>query len=245
MKRATTDQAKAKKATLILQKAYELYESTTFHELKMVDIAKAAQVSKGTLFNYFPSKEALFMEILFEEYRKRMTLVEDNLSQIETMTLVEFQDWFLQGMAYVLDHEPVYIRLIMIKNTILEQNIRLEVAMKDKVEMHDSLVRLTTMICQRVPGLPPEVVGELYNVQNALLIGFASMANMPKSIEEGIEVHNLDGFKVDLKGQSLAAMAAYMKGVLADYGQDKRLRIDDGETEKKEPVLTLEEFMMG
>ncbi len=71
MARAITETAKAEKANHILEKAYELYEKGTFKSIKMIDIANASGVSKGTMFNYFSTKEKLFLEILKREYQVR------------------------------------------------------------------------------------------------------------------------------------------------------------------------------
>ncbi len=79
MRRAMTDSAKAEKAKFILDAAYELYKKSTFEDIKMSDIAKAANVSKGTLFYYYSTKETLFIEIMFMEYEKRFNHFEDLL----------------------------------------------------------------------------------------------------------------------------------------------------------------------
>lgn len=44
----------------IMTGAAEIFTCDGYEGASMADIARAAQVSKGTLYNYFPSKEALF-----------------------------------------------------------------------------------------------------------------------------------------------------------------------------------------
>jgi AcrR family transcriptional regulator len=44
----------------LLAAAHELFETTPFHETRIVDITKRAGISAGSFYTYFDSKEALF-----------------------------------------------------------------------------------------------------------------------------------------------------------------------------------------
>lgn len=60
--------AAAKQATRerIVESAHELFTSKGFEETTTRDLARAAGIASGTLFNYFPSKEALALELIAE-----------------------------------------------------------------------------------------------------------------------------------------------------------------------------------
>ncbi|PIP79719.1 MAG: TetR family transcriptional regulator [Gammaproteobacteria bacterium CG22_combo_CG10-13_8_21_14_all_40_8] len=60
MKRAISNEAKADKKQKILFAALDEFFENGFAATKMSNIAQNAQVSKGTLYLYFPSKESLF-----------------------------------------------------------------------------------------------------------------------------------------------------------------------------------------
>jgi TetR/AcrR family transcriptional regulator, fatty acid metabolism regulator protein len=47
----------------ILDAAFEVFGSKGYYEAKMIDIAKLAGVSKGTLYLYFSSKESLYIAV--------------------------------------------------------------------------------------------------------------------------------------------------------------------------------------
>jgi AcrR family transcriptional regulator len=51
-------------AEKILAAAAELFATHRFHEARMDDIAALAEVSKGTLYRYFPDKEELYLALL-------------------------------------------------------------------------------------------------------------------------------------------------------------------------------------
>ena len=62
-----TAQAKAQTRTTIVEAAEALFTEYGFAETTTRDIATEAGVATGTLFNYFPSKEALALEIVNAE----------------------------------------------------------------------------------------------------------------------------------------------------------------------------------
>nr|WP_277716390.1 helix-turn-helix domain-containing protein [Priestia flexa]WEZ06696.1 helix-turn-helix domain containing protein [Priestia flexa] len=47
----------------ILDAAFVVFGANGYHDAKMIDIAKRAGVSKGTLYLYFPSKESLYIAV--------------------------------------------------------------------------------------------------------------------------------------------------------------------------------------
>lgn len=213
MKRAMTEDAKTAKAKLILNKAYELYLESNFTELKMIDIARSAGVSKGTLFNYFKTKEILFMEMLFREYDKRIFQLEERILSYHEMTYNEFKVFFLKEMEELLEPSSAYIRLNAIKNSILEKNIDYETAMKDKVNLHHQMMRISKLLSERVAILTPEDVLDLYVVQNVIIIGYYNMTQMPDDLKKMIDDHGLEGFAIDYSRSSLRTMETYLEGL--------------------------------
>jgi AcrR family transcriptional regulator len=65
--RQTAEYAESAKRRQILEGARSVFLLQGFDAASMGDIARAAKVSKGTLYVYFDSKEALFQEIVGEE----------------------------------------------------------------------------------------------------------------------------------------------------------------------------------
>ncbi|PUU90921.1 MAG: TetR family transcriptional regulator, partial [Halanaerobium sp.] len=50
----------------ILKSAVKLFSKNNYHAVSMTEIADGANISKGTLYWYFDSKEELFREIAFD-----------------------------------------------------------------------------------------------------------------------------------------------------------------------------------
>ena len=50
----------------LLRAAEEIFERRDYHEVQMDDVAEACGVGKGTLYRYFPSKQTLFLAVMFD-----------------------------------------------------------------------------------------------------------------------------------------------------------------------------------
>ncbi|MGE0821130.1 MAG: TetR/AcrR family transcriptional regulator [Candidatus Binatia bacterium] len=60
------DNHTAAKHARILQAAVELFTERDFHHVLMDDVAARADVGKGTVYRYFPTKEELYFATIFE-----------------------------------------------------------------------------------------------------------------------------------------------------------------------------------
>ena len=67
MQLSVRERQKLDRKTRIFEAALALYRKRGFEEATVLDIAKAAQVSRGTVFNYYPYKEAILIEDLAQQ----------------------------------------------------------------------------------------------------------------------------------------------------------------------------------
>ena len=76
------ERKKRENARRLLDAGRELFQRQGFEDTSVEQIAEAANVSRGTFFNYFPSKESLLIEIADEEVRGLRHLLATNLAHI-------------------------------------------------------------------------------------------------------------------------------------------------------------------
>jgi AcrR family transcriptional regulator len=108
---------KKRRRERIFQAAMALFRQRGFQETTASDIAKAAHVSRGTFFNYFPYKEAVLLEYgalllagLREEVKGRLAPGEDPLAILrfifqEVARYTEAEKDLVLPLLYEL-HEP-------------------------------------------------------------------------------------------------------------------------------------------
>lgn len=75
---------KESKYELILETAFQLFLEKGYVNTKIIDIANEAGIGKGTVYEYFKSKESLFCEIfkrkVISQYTKMNTVILDHMS---------------------------------------------------------------------------------------------------------------------------------------------------------------------
>ncbi|ETN87592.1 TetR/AcrR family transcriptional regulator [Thermus scotoductus] len=111
---------KKRRRERIFQAAMALFRQQGFRETTASDIAKAAHVSRGTFFNYYPYKEAVLLEYgsllladLREEVRRRLAQKEDPMAllrflfqRLAAFTQAE-KDLLLPLLYELLNPDPV------------------------------------------------------------------------------------------------------------------------------------------
>ncbi|MCS6989890.1 MAG: TetR/AcrR family transcriptional regulator, partial [Chloroherpetonaceae bacterium] len=110
--RSRTEEAKEAKRQLLIRAAIEVFSQKGFHETKMQDIADYAAVGKGTLYEYFETKEDLFLAVYdswIDEYEADMLRQSerplDPVSKASALidTTVEFYEKHANHAAILLE----------------------------------------------------------------------------------------------------------------------------------------------
>ena len=72
------------KRDIILDSAYELFQNRGYYDTKIIDIADTAGIGKGTVYEYFESKDAIFLELfktkVADSYEHLSELLEKEIS---------------------------------------------------------------------------------------------------------------------------------------------------------------------
>ena len=116
----------AAKRERILGAALKLFAHEPYQAVTMDRVAEAAGVAKGTLYLYFPSKDALYLGVLSDgldtAYRTYQASADPKLSVVERMrrsiaVTVEFYDQRRDFLQFFATEEP---RLSEARNRIIE-----------------------------------------------------------------------------------------------------------------------------
>lgn len=100
----------------IIQAARELFGSKEYDKATMAELMKTLNIAKGTIYHYFPSKEALLEAVveslINEELAKKKALVEEcrqqQLDAVHTIRKLATEDHMAEEHADILDalHQP-------------------------------------------------------------------------------------------------------------------------------------------
>ena len=104
----------------LMEAALELFKENSYDDTTVQQIARAADVAKGTFFNYFPSKEALLSELTVWQFSQLRDALDVNqgapaspLARIKLLVRFLYEqtlsDWHLFQRAFAtrLSRPPV------------------------------------------------------------------------------------------------------------------------------------------
>lgn len=151
-RRAMSDKDKQQRRRAILEAALWVLLDTPFEQITVAQLAERLGLAKGTLYLYFSTKEALYLEVQQEQLTLWFDALEEALRQSGTLTAHELADLIC---TTILAH-PVMPRLLTVLHTVLERNITQEQALSFKWFAYDRFARASALIEEKMPALAPK-----------------------------------------------------------------------------------------
>lgn len=120
--RARNAEEKKKRRSEILRAAESLWLSTSYSDLSMSQVAREAQLAKGTLYLYFDTKEELFLALLSEQIEAWLKNLQQSLETGQYATPEAFTDFIV---AEVLPQDSLR-RMLVLLSTVIDPSLSLE-----------------------------------------------------------------------------------------------------------------------
>lgn len=158
------EQIREQKRTLILQAALELFADEGFHNTSISKIAKSAGISKGLMYNYFESKEALLKEIVISGFSDLTGTFDPNHDGILTTEELEY---FINETFETLKSNTKYWKLYF---AIMMQPSVLKMFEDDFAKIIRSIFKMLEEYFRRKDYKNPELESKLFG---AILDGLA------------------------------------------------------------------------
>ena len=106
----------------IIQACSQLYAYKNFKESTMKDIADATSFTRTSIYNYFQTKEEIFLALLQQEYERWIEDLQALQKENSGMTAEKFAD----AMAASLDKRHQLLKIIAMNHYDMEASSRME-----------------------------------------------------------------------------------------------------------------------
>jgi AcrR family transcriptional regulator len=127
---------------LIFQKSVELFAEKGFDQVSVDEITKACGVSKGTFYNYFPSKQAVLLYLGSSQMELVLQAIEESSGDED---LKERLLKVFGGLFSRLGEKTELMKLVM--RQFLNSSTLMSEEYNTIVSFHQSLVKLLTETC--------------------------------------------------------------------------------------------------
>ena len=106
----------------IISACEKLYQTMSFKEITIQDIANFTSFTRPSIYNYFETKEEIFLALLQKEYVRWTADLEKIMSGNERMT----RDEVAQALAHSLERRVQLLKLMSMNHFDMETNSRME-----------------------------------------------------------------------------------------------------------------------
>lgn len=164
MRKVTPEQI-AQKREEIINACEKLYQTMSFREITLKEIGSITSFSRPTIYNYFETKEEIFLGLFQREYDRWNEDLNDILSGNERLTKKELADRIANSLA----GREQLLKLLSMNNYDMEANSRQELLTAFK----QSYGRSMHLMCILLEKFCPDM--SVTDIQNFLYTFFPFM----------------------------------------------------------------------
>lgn len=194
MRRAHHPEQKETRRQSVLDATERLLDSQDFHALRMVDLAQELGLAKGTLYTYFPTKEALFLALLMRHMEGWFTAAGRGLEALQGPASPAD---VAHALVSPLGTDPLLPKLIAILHAVLEQNLSVEEVIRFKRFLLGGVSTLAPRVESMLPSLPTGTGFLALLRLHGLVVGFQSMAQRPPAVDAALREPDLMRLAMD------------------------------------------------
>lgn len=133
----------------IITACAELYKTMSFKEITIKEIGNATTFTRTSIYNYFQTKEEIFLALLQREYELWIRRLKQIQVEHERMTGAEFAD----ALAHSLEERGNLLKIMSMNHYDMEDNSRIERLIEFKVVYGQSLAEVRNCLDKFFPEM--------------------------------------------------------------------------------------------
>lgn len=133
----------------IVNACEKLYQTMSFKGITIKEIGSETTFTRTSIYNYFHTKEEIFLALLKREYERWTADLKDMMARHKTMTVDEFAD----NLAHSLEKHPQLLKLMSMNHYDMEGNSRPEHLKEFKLAYGESLRTVQSCLEKYFPDM--------------------------------------------------------------------------------------------
>ena len=150
----------------IISACETLYQTMSFKEITIKEIANFTSFTRTSIYNYYETKEEIFLALLTREYRLWGVELK-KIYEIETLTAEQFAD----KLAYSLEERRQLLKILSMNHYDMEENSREENLVEMKKEYGNSMKMIGDCLEKFFPDITSEKVNDFIYFFFPLMFG--------------------------------------------------------------------------
>jgi len=217
-KQARAPEQKEQRRAAILKAAEDLLRGSAYDQLTMADIARQADLAKGTVYLYFPSKDDLFLQLLGDRQSDSLQQLGSALNNlVPPADMADRCRVLAKILAAGMADDPLLVGLAKLAINTLEAGAEYDSIVAYKTALFDAMTGPAGKLAQIMGGQSDDDGVRMLTVLYALMLGFSELADTPETIMDATRDAGRPDL-VDYKQAGLSdAFATVLRGFAAEF----------------------------
>ena len=172
----------------IINACEKLYETMSFKEITLKEIGGMVPFSRPTIYNYFQTKEEIFLALFEREYDRWNEDLRKLMDDHETLT----PEQLAGEIARSLEKRPRLLKLLAMNNFDMEADSRPELLTTFKTAYGQSMETVRAILRKFRPGMSDADVREFIYVFFPFMFGIYPYTAVTEKQREAMRAANVD-----------------------------------------------------
>ena len=172
----------------IINACASLYETMGFRDITIRDIGNRTTFSRTSIYNYFQTKEEIFLALLQREHQAWADDLESIANENESLTAEEFAD----KVARSLEKRGYMLKLMCMNLYDMECSSRIENLVSFKLAYANTLKVLTHCLEKFFPDMASDDIQKFTYAFFPFLFGVYPYTSTTEKQKEAMEIANID-----------------------------------------------------
>ena len=170
----------------IVKAVETLYQTMNFKDITLKEIADLTTFTRTSIYNYFQTKEEIFLTLHKIEYQRWIEDLENIIDTYESMT----KDEIAQNIAHTLEKREQLLKLMSMNHFEMEANSRLEILTEFKVSYGNSIQTMKNLIKKFCPDIKENEINDFIYVLFPFIYGIYPYVAVNEKQKEAMKIAN-------------------------------------------------------
>jgi AcrR family transcriptional regulator len=211
--RARTEEQREERRTDILESAAALLHESGIEGTSLNGIARRAGIAKSGVYNYFESREEIFLHLFLDDFE---SLVDWAVEALKPLEGSNDPRRIAAVMAQGLGERPRFCELNAALAPVLEQNVSEETVFEFKSAILGQALRLGLAVHDAIPEIEFEPLARAMGPLYALIGGLWPSANPPPAVAAVLARPEFELMRHDFGADLARGIELILRGLLAE-----------------------------
>lgn len=172
----------------IINACEKLYQKLSFKDITLKDIGRETSFSRPTIYNYFETKEEIFLALYEREYVRWNEELNAIYSENKKLSI----DELAKKLSISLSNRPQLLKLLAMNNYDMEANSREELLVSFKVAFGKSINNFKLVLKKFCPKMTDSKIERFIFIFFPFLFGIYPYTNVTKKQRSAMKKAKID-----------------------------------------------------